>query len=151
MITLTWLLQIPHTVTQDQDQDNLLVKRQNDNHSIGPLIRELGPSSHQRSELGNTILCIFSRWDQRIGADIPIPDNLGEEAIFINICISNGSPKCHRVLISSTPGFGDKVIFGTLVLPLRPLYSNISLLSFLRFLRDSHFNRPRIPVILPVS
>ena len=38
----------------------------------------------------------------------------------------------------------------TLALPLRPLYSNISLLSFLLFLRDSHFNCPRMPVILPV-
>ena len=45
---------------QDQDQDSLLVKRRNDNHSPGPLIRELVPSSHQRSELSNTILCIFS-------------------------------------------------------------------------------------------
>ena len=48
---------------QDQDQDSLLVKRRNDNHSPGPLIRELDPlvpSSHQRSELSNKILCIFS-------------------------------------------------------------------------------------------
>ena len=45
----------------DQDQDSLLVKRRNDNHSPGPVIRELVPSSHQRSELSNTILCIFSR------------------------------------------------------------------------------------------
>ena len=93
-----------------QDQDSLLVKRRNDNHSPGPLIRELVPSSHQRSELSNTILCIFSRWDQRIGEGIPIPDSLGEEATFINICISNGSLKWHRVLISTTPSFGDKVI-----------------------------------------
>ena len=42
------------------DQDSLLVKRRNDNHSPGPVIRELVPSSHQRSELSNTILCIFS-------------------------------------------------------------------------------------------
>ena len=97
-------------VDQDQDQDSLLVKRRNDNHSPGPVIRELVPSSHQRSELSNTILCIFSRWDQRIGEGIPIPDSLGEEATFINICISNGSLKCHRVLISTTPSFGDKVI-----------------------------------------
>ena len=48
-------------VDQDQDQDSLLVKRRNDNHSPGPVIRELVPSSHQRSELSNTILCIFSR------------------------------------------------------------------------------------------
>ena len=92
----------------DQDQDSLLVKRRNDNHSPGPVIRELVPSSHQRSELSNTILCIFSEWDQRIG--IPIPDSLGEEATFINICISNASLKCHRVLISITPSFVDKVI-----------------------------------------
>ena len=45
---------------QDQDQDSLLVKRRNDNHSPGPVIRELVPSSHQISELSNTILCIFS-------------------------------------------------------------------------------------------
>ena len=47
-------------VVKDQDQDSLLVKRRNDNHSPGPVIRELVPSSHQRSELSNTILCIFS-------------------------------------------------------------------------------------------
>ena len=35
---------------QCQDQDSLLVKRRNDNHSPGPVIRELVPSSHQRSE-----------------------------------------------------------------------------------------------------
>ena len=91
-------------------KDSLLVKRRNDNYSPGPVIRELVPSSHQRSELSNTILCIFSRWDQRIGEGIPIPDSLGEEATFINICISNVSLKCHRVLISTTPSFGDKVI-----------------------------------------
>ena len=44
-----------------QDLDSLLVKRRNDNHSPGPVIRELVPSSHQRSELSNTILCIFSK------------------------------------------------------------------------------------------
>ena len=36
---------------QDQDQDSLLVKCRNDNHSPGPVIRELVPSSHQRSNL----------------------------------------------------------------------------------------------------
>ena len=95
---------------KDQDQDSLLVKRRNDNHSPGPVIRELVPSSHQRSELSNTILCSFSGWDQRIGEGIPIPDSLGEEATFVNICIGNGSLKCHRVLIPTTPSFGDKVI-----------------------------------------
>ena len=38
---------------QDQDQDSLLVKRRNDNHSPGPVIRELVPSSYQRSELSS--------------------------------------------------------------------------------------------------
>ena len=117
-ITEYWLMWVkgkrwncPHEHEfQYQDQDSLLVKRRNDNHSPGPVIRELVPSSHQRSELSNTILCIFSRWDQRVGEGIPIPDSLGEEATFINICISNGSLKCHRVLISTTPSLGDKVI-----------------------------------------
>ena len=95
---------------QDQDQDSLLVKRRNGNHSPGPVIRELVPSSHQRSEFSNTILCNFSRCDQRTGEGIPIPDSPGEDATFINICISNGSLKCHRVLISTTPSFGDRVI-----------------------------------------
>ena len=54
---------------QDQDQLKLLVKRRNDNHSPGPVIKELVPSPHQWSELCNTILCIFSRWDQRIGGE----------------------------------------------------------------------------------
>ena len=47
-------------IIQDQDQDSLLVKSRNDNHSPGPVIRELVRSSHPRSELSNTILCIFS-------------------------------------------------------------------------------------------
>ena len=41
-----------------QDQDSLLVKCRNDNHSPGPVVRELVPSSHQRSELSNTALCV---------------------------------------------------------------------------------------------
>ena len=38
-----------------------------------------------------------------------------------------------------------------LALPFRPLYNNMSLLSFLRFLRDSHFKRSGMPVMVPVS
>ena len=38
-----------------------------------------------------------------------------------------------------------------LTLPFRPLYNNMSLLSLLRFLRDSHFKCSRMPVMLPVS
>ena len=136
---------------QDHDQESLLVRRRNNNHSPGPVIRELVPSTHQRNELSNTILCIFSGWDQSIGEGIPIPDILGEEATFINICIGNGSLKCHRVLISTTPSLGIRSSVGTMALPLRPLYSNICLLFFLLFLRDSHFNCSGMPVILPVS
>ena len=36
---------------------------------------------------------------------------LEEEATFINICGSNGSLKCLRVLVSTTPSFGNKVIW----------------------------------------
>ena len=85
--------------TYKQDQDRLLVKRRNDNHSPGPVIRELVPSYHQRS---NTILCIFSRWDQRIGESIPIRDRLEEGATFINICISNWSLKSHTYIHTHT-------------------------------------------------
>ena len=35
----------------DQDQESLMVKRRNDSHSPGPVIRELVLSSNQRSEL----------------------------------------------------------------------------------------------------
>ena len=37
-------------VYMDQDLDSLLVKRGNDNHSPGPVIRELVPSSHHVME-----------------------------------------------------------------------------------------------------
>ena len=33
-----------------------------------------------------------------------------EKKLFMNVCASNGCLKCHRVLISTTPYFGDKVI-----------------------------------------
>ena len=45
---------------------------------------------------------------------------------------------------------GIRSFVGILALPFRPLYSSMSLLSFLHFLRDSHFNCPRMPVTLPV-
>ena len=39
------VIKLRHTA---QDQDSLLVKRRNDNHSPGPVIRELVPNSHQQ-------------------------------------------------------------------------------------------------------
>ena len=41
--------------------------------------RVLVPSSHQRSELSNTILSTFSRGDKRVWKCIPIPNVLGEK------------------------------------------------------------------------
>ena len=99
-----------YTLTcQHQDQDSLLVKRRNDSHSPGPVIRELVPSLTREVNLA-TQSSASSADEIRIGKGIPIPDSLGEEATFINICIGNGSLKCHRVLIPTTPSFGDKVI-----------------------------------------
>ena len=55
--------------------------RQNDNHSPEPgrLVR----SSHQRSELSNTILGTFGREDKRVWKCIPIINCLGEKATLI--------------------------------------------------------------------
>ena len=39
------------TFSYYQDQESLLVRRRNDNHSPGPVIRELVPSSHQKVNL----------------------------------------------------------------------------------------------------
>ena len=43
---------------------------------------------------------------RRIGEGVPIPDSPGEEATFIN------SLNCHRLLMSTVPSFGDKVVVG---------------------------------------
>ena len=66
-----------------------------------------------------------------------------EEAIFIDIFTGRGDLKGQGMLISATPSFGNTVICRYPALPFRPLYNNMSLLSFLLFLRDSHFNCPR--------
>ena len=52
------------------------------NHSPGP--GRLVPSSHQRSELSNTILGTFSRGDKRVWKCIPVPNGLGEKATLIS-------------------------------------------------------------------
>ena len=53
------------SLDQDQDQDSLLVKRRNDNHSPGPVIRELVPSSHQRSESGRAFQSLIV-WGKKL-------------------------------------------------------------------------------------
>ena len=49
------------------------------------------------------------------------------------------------------PNQGVRSSVGLLALPFRPLYNNMSLLSLLPFLRDSHFKCSRMPVMLPAS
>ena len=80
---------------------------------------------------------------------VPIPNGLGEKATLINISVSNGDLICHRMVIPAAPNQRDKDIC-ILALPFRPLYNNMSLLSLLRFLRDSYFKCSRMPVMLPV-
>ena len=130
--------------TSDQDQDSLLVKRRNDNHSPGPVIRELVPSSHQRSELSNTILGIFSRWDRESGRAFQSLIVSGKKLPLLTSVLAMGvwnAIECwflQRLVL----GIIFRSSVGTLALPLRPLYSNISLLSFLLFLRQ-HYKSER--------
>ena len=51
---------------RESESELLLVTRQNDNHSPGPGPGRLVPSSHQRSELSNTIFGTFSRGDKSL-------------------------------------------------------------------------------------
>ena len=99
-------------------------------------LEKLIPCSHQRSELSNTILCIFSRWDQRIGMGIPIPDSLIPDN-FITSVLAMGVWNALECWFLPHLVLGIRSSVGILTLPLRPLYSDISLLSVLLFLRDS--------------
>ena len=68
--------------------------------------------SEQRGEVSNTILCTFSRGNQRIGEGVTIPNSLREEVVFLNVRTSIECLKCQRGLISTTPTFEDeKVIY----------------------------------------
>ena len=70
------------------------MKRRNDNHSPGTVIRDISPYSLAFTREVNLATQSSATSADEIGEDIPIPDSLGEEATFINICISNGSQKC---------------------------------------------------------
>ena len=94
-----------YTRMHDQNQNCLLVTRQNDNHSPGP--GRLVPRSHRRSELSNTILGTFSRGDKSVWKCIPNPNGLGEKATLVNISVSNGDLICHRMIIPAAPNQGD--------------------------------------------
>ena len=55
---------------------------------------KLVPSSQQRANLATQFSATSADEIRKIGEDISIPDSLGEETTFINICISNGGLKC---------------------------------------------------------
>ena len=89
----------------------------------------LGSNPHQRSELSHTILCNFSRGNQRIGEGFqslivwgkklplyvhwskiskfngPLLTSKSTSKIHVSVCACNGNLTCHRVLISGTPKF----------------------------------------------
>ena len=89
----------------NQNQNCLLVTRQNDNHSPGPGPGRVVPISHQRSELSNTILGTFNREDKRVWKCILVPNGLGE-ATLININVSDGDLICYRMAIPTAPNQG---------------------------------------------
>ena len=81
--------------TQNQNQNSLLVKRQNDNTSPELGRGRLVPSSHKGSEFRYTVARQFSRGDERIREDIPVPDTLEKEAFLIGVFTSRGNLKGH--------------------------------------------------------
>ena len=87
----------------ESESESLLVTSQNDNHSPGPGPGRLVPSSHQRSELSNTIVRTFSRGDKRVWKCILVPSGLGEKATLINISVSNGNLICRRMITPAVP------------------------------------------------
>ena len=112
--------------------NGLLVIRQIDNTSPGGAPGgKLVPGSHKRCELGHTVIRHPSRGDH---------DSLWKETTFARFFASRRHPKSQSVLISTTPTPRDKAICGYSGFIPRPLYSNISLQSFLLFLRDSRFS-----------
>ena len=92
----------------DQNQNCLLVTCQNDNHSPGP--GRLIPSSHQRSELSNTILGTSAEEIRESGSAFQSLMVWEKKATHINISVSNGDLICHRMIIPAAPNQRDKVI-----------------------------------------
>ena len=79
----------------DQNKNSLLVLRQNDNTSPGLGRGRLVPSSHKGTKLRYAIVRQFSRGDERVREDIPVPDSLGKEAFLVGIFTSSGNLKDH--------------------------------------------------------
>ena len=114
---------ISRTLPTHQNQNCLLVTRQNDNHSPGPGPRRLVPSSHQGSELSNTIIGTFSRGDKRLWKYVPIPNGLGRGATLINNNVSTGDLICHRWSVLQRLTRVIRSSIGILALPFRSLYN----------------------------
>ena len=75
--TFSFMYSRHYIIAVDQNQNCLLVTRQNDNHSPGPGPGRLVPSSHQRSKVSSSILGALSRGDKRF------------QSILLNISIGN--------------------------------------------------------------
>ena len=75
--TFSFMYSRYYIIAVDQNQNCLLVTRQNNNHSPGPGPGRLVPSSHQRSKLSNSILGALSRGDKRF------------QSTLLNISIGN--------------------------------------------------------------
>ena len=56
---------------------------------------EYSHSSHKGSKFRYAIVRKFSRGDERIREDIPVPDSLGKEAFLVGIFTSRGNLKDH--------------------------------------------------------
>ena len=63
----------------------------------------LVPSSHKGSKFRYTIVRQFSRGDERIREDIPVPDSLGNETFLVGIVTSVGARQ-RPVVTGSTEG-----------------------------------------------
>ena len=74
-----------------------------DNHSPGPVVRELVPSPHKRSKLSNSIYCTLRSRDKGICQKVPISYSLGEETGLVYISPSHWDLECQGVMIPGTP------------------------------------------------
>ena len=139
------------SVNQNQNQNSLVVICKINNYSQGAVAGgKLVSSSQKRCQLRHTIIRHFRRGNRRIREVIPVHDGLRKETTFISFYTSRWYLKCHGMLISATPSLRDKLICGYCGysgFTFQPLYSNMSRLSFLLFLRLSHLSCSRMPVM----
>ena len=78
-------------------------------------------------------------------------DSLRKETTFIGFYYLSVSEMPWSVDFCNVWSWGIKPSADILALPFRPFNSNVSQLSFLLFMGVSHFNYPRMPVMLPSS